>query len=1245
MYGRSGQKQNGIDIFVIDRGTRIGVQCKHVAYGSKLNISRVRKDIVAAQKLPKPISKFVLYTSASNDVRTIDQLDQLKPFAEALGIEFSYLMWREFEDEIREYDLLLRLLGLAELPPASQSVDETDLFMGRPFTEPSKGLQSAGTVQSDAGVPYSAMLDSVTALIRNGNVAGASILVDVILNNPETVSAAQLAKAYSTKAILEGRAGHIADSAKYWRQAADVEPNPDLKYGRHAQALLCEDRYPEALETALKGLTAETRSSLSALAAVIASQHVGRRAEIDARLSEALKSERDIGLVRAHVALADNELELALEIVAAVDVAHPDDADVISLRADLLVRQALGDEHKIRSELIMGRARNALEAALPLYRQSLSQRDPILERAGWLPSALNFIAALKLLNRNEEAADVAANVIDKLGHEIQEIERLILALAEGGRPERALAVSEMVSNPSVRVLHARASALLHLQCFGEAEALLETIEATDELDADNQGWMLLVARMQVKPTADLAAFVDDYYSSAKRKLSACSRIVENATVLGYSVLAAEYGRKAIELFEIDSDPEYLLFVVDSMLMLGDEHSALRLLLPQVNLDYPEGGPLEERLAYCLFRQHRFESLGKLLSGLPVEANQSGHFDQYRVNYHLALGDKPGALIALETARGHQPKNMLLAAMEVKLLRELGRTQQAKERFNSIYFDLLADLASVALYVREARLLGESEAADSAAYRWIRDRGNVPENAAWFIQDFLLQRSDKSSPVSLPLVTRRCGVGLREVRGDQRRWIVIDDRFPDAIANGWFSPNSPHVSKIIGQPRLGAVEVDAFAGGPFIIEDVSDEYIGAFRIISSRYGNQMPMVQGVRVISLPRQENDGSLNFDSLFNALDDGRESEGLLRDLYASNFISIGMLAYAAKCEPIALWSTLVGTGSGVRAMSGDAKSAAAFAKRLEGEAPHIVLDPVTLFSWSRFGLLDTALRSVRSISMTESGVAVIRNRSNGIGPADGCSRTGPRAHEQPGLYERSDIAQPIMEFEHDHISSLISWIESNIKVLPTPAAGILEETYSAMRANGPAYLADMLQLAAHKHAVLVVDDMALEQACNACNVIQVATIPLLRSAFEARRIARTELSRALLELTAVNYEFTSFNAENLWDVTDLNSLAISPSVSSMLRYLRISSVDLHSAVLVVFAYLQMLAEEQVPNNILSASVTVALSALTQHGRRETSPIFGAFSRFCTEKLHSRYRMAVQQALITWLAGHFLTPADVGTG
>ncbi len=145
--------------------------------------------------------------------------------------------------------------------------------VGRPATD-SAVSQPADNIHTGAAVLFSAMLDSVKARLKSGDVVGATAIVDVILAEPSAVSRTELARAYTSKAILESRAGRTAEGAVFWQKAADAEPVDDLKHGRQAHALICQDRYQEALEVSMRGLTTNPPSSLSAVAALIAAQHL-----------------------------------------------------------------------------------------------------------------------------------------------------------------------------------------------------------------------------------------------------------------------------------------------------------------------------------------------------------------------------------------------------------------------------------------------------------------------------------------------------------------------------------------------------------------------------------------------------------------------------------------------------------------------------------------------------------------------------------------------------------------------------------------------------------------------------------------------------------------------------------------------------------------------------------------------------------------------------------------------------------
>lgn len=1248
-YGRSGQKQDGIDFTIYDGEIRVGVQCKFVAPSSKLDVKQVQADITASRKIAPPIKRFVLYTSAPSDVKTVNALDELKPVARAQDLDFSFLMWRDFEEEVRRYNLFDRLYGISALAPAQASTQDPGQTVSKPRSEAGVMSQPAATVLSGSAALYSGMLDEVKGYMIAGDVAGAAAIVELLLKRSDTVPDTELARAYATKAILVNRGGDVEEAARLWRKSVEIEPSEDLRHGRRAQALLCEDRYEEALAAALPGFDTQPPSSLAALAALISAQHLGRRMEIDARLTGRLKSERDVGFVRAFVAMADGDLLMANEIAQALAKEYPDDADLMSLRADLLFHTGLGGPASRRAKLVLGSERRALEAAIPLYRMSLEMRDPLREKAGWLPSALNLASVLKLLERHEEAAEVAADVIDKLGPALDEIERLILLLAEGGKETRALELCGDAQSANPRIELARASALMHLDRFAQAETTLRSLEGKlEDLDADNLAWMLLATRMQVDPGIDLENLAREFYEHARNKLVACSRIFENASGLGYPQLKNRYAELAVQLYRGDPDPEHLPFVVDALLALDRKDEALRLLLPQVDLEHPQGGPLEERLAFCLLRLQRLESLDKLLRGLPTDASTVLQFSSYRIDYHLARGDREGALVAIQDTIEHRPRDLKLRALEVQLLREAGNLAEAKGRLEATQYQPRASLSAVALYVREARELGCEAEADALAYRWIRESAHVPEHAAWFLSNVLIGKKQRPPPTPLATVTSQCGVLLKGTSGEAlSHWIVIDDRFPEAVSAGWFAPHSKSVPDLIGQVIKSSVEFDAFAGGPFIVETIVPVFDGAFFLIQSRYGREVPMADSLRYMSVKGQgqEEGQEYDFSTIFRLLDESKKNTLRALSFYAERPIPIGVMATALHRHPVDLWSSLIGSEHHVRAMSGDARAAATFAQRLKDGPPDIVLDPLTLMGWDAFGLLASLPQVAHTVAMTRSAVDVLRGKLAELDTHNGRTHMVLAASEQEGRYDRTDVTAEMLSAQRQVFERIVQWIDLHVQVVPVPTSGLPEDTYSALRIDWPMYIADSMQLAAHDNRILVADDIGLEMLCAAFKVPQVPTAALFRSASVAGRISPNEFARTLSELAKANYEFIAFSADDLFAITEVNALSVAPEVGVMLRYLRMPSLNLQSGLVVVCGYLQKLVKHNAPASLLTSSLSIALSAVSRHATRETSLVFGALTQFARRDLPTPYAEAASDVLDTWRRGHFLSLRELGIG
>jgi len=77
-YGRSGQKQNGIDIYGRQNssGKYIGVQCKRYK-DKKLNQQIIKEEIVKAECFSPPLSEYIIATTASRDTKLQDLVRSL----------------------------------------------------------------------------------------------------------------------------------------------------------------------------------------------------------------------------------------------------------------------------------------------------------------------------------------------------------------------------------------------------------------------------------------------------------------------------------------------------------------------------------------------------------------------------------------------------------------------------------------------------------------------------------------------------------------------------------------------------------------------------------------------------------------------------------------------------------------------------------------------------------------------------------------------------------------------------------------------------------------------------------------------------------------------------------------------------------------------------------------------------------------------------------------------------------------
>ncbi len=97
-YGRSGQAQNGIDIYGRQNssGNYIGVQCKRYE-DNKLNQKIIKEEIVKAECFSPPLSEYIIATTASRNTKLQDFVRSLN---EERGLENKFPVYIVFWEDI-----------------------------------------------------------------------------------------------------------------------------------------------------------------------------------------------------------------------------------------------------------------------------------------------------------------------------------------------------------------------------------------------------------------------------------------------------------------------------------------------------------------------------------------------------------------------------------------------------------------------------------------------------------------------------------------------------------------------------------------------------------------------------------------------------------------------------------------------------------------------------------------------------------------------------------------------------------------------------------------------------------------------------------------------------------------------------------------------------------------------------------------------------------------------------------------
>jgi len=102
-YGRSGQRQHGVDIAGLIRGGVLGVQCKHHVRGS-LKTKEIDDEIAESEQFRPGLSEYVIATSADRDTKAHKHVLEISAARQAAGVyPVTLKFWEDICAWLAEY--------------------------------------------------------------------------------------------------------------------------------------------------------------------------------------------------------------------------------------------------------------------------------------------------------------------------------------------------------------------------------------------------------------------------------------------------------------------------------------------------------------------------------------------------------------------------------------------------------------------------------------------------------------------------------------------------------------------------------------------------------------------------------------------------------------------------------------------------------------------------------------------------------------------------------------------------------------------------------------------------------------------------------------------------------------------------------------------------------------------------------------------------------------------------------------
>jgi tetratricopeptide (TPR) repeat protein len=1238
LHGRTGQPQAGVDVYGTNRveGLFTGVQCKgkDADYGGALTERELRDEVAKALTFQPPLEAYVVVTTAPNDVAVQKVAREISAEHKRTGLfEVRVMGWDTLRHHIANHqDLLLKYFRdfapvdvLSQL--ASSARDQAQGFAGLAKMIQTNNRLIADVRDDKVGADELAVrATEVSKLIGDGSPRAALKALDRMLAE-EGATASPLAKyrMLASKGNAYYALGDESEAIASFKEAHEAYPEYANARATLAIAHLLEGDQQKALQLATSALGDDPDSARTASVVIDAQPDGASLDDIISLLSPELLADPDIKLhlaLRAHF-LGDEVAHLRLSEEALT--LAPNDWRTLSSVAEALMQPLASLDGIALTRSLPEGWRPNVERAVELLGQAwavLAERDSSFQGRH---VAANLISLLGLLGRDGEAEAVLDQALitnpnyDPLAY------RSAQRAASEGDWQTTAAILDSIPEAEISFdsLLLRTQAALELEDVAAAAGSLKRLKVRGDEQPPMAERDQLIAALDVKVAvlngADRTAAVEEAIRADPNAIVLRSVLFdglpEDSSIRALLVdEIRELAKGEITLRERVHAAE-TLYVAGSYSLAADLYAPLH--------DRTDGHALRRRLQALHLADRRAEAR-KLFESLPSELRSSPGYITIGINIYERVGLLRPALALLEKAIANEDALRLRLAW-MQILVRLGRHNQFVPWLRQVPEDVpgaASELMGLARIIDQ--YIGRDVKALAIGYRALRAGYGKPEIHLGYALGLVINgRPDDAAMQSPPVVAVGTGVAILNEATGETVFRIIEDSSDPFIERGELAANDPFAQRLIGLSVGDKIDVAKAGVGmqAHRIVEIQSRYLFAFRRTLRDFASLFP--QNPAFGSFEIDDSKGDEKFEDMF-AL--ARRRAGFAKEIeaiYRDNVIPLPMMAKFAGSDIFDLWERFsrdpaLGLKSAL-GVGGEFE-----AGRAAGGQGISVVDPASIYAWTKLGIADQILKSPYQLAVVQATIDMFRQLVE--------EREANRGRKM-GTFGWDGEHYRFVELTEDAINQQVSdasaalTLAESLMLVPAETDHTFPEQIADLLADlDPAYHDTLLAGLQPKRSVLT-DDLGFRVIVQEAGAPVTWTQAFAQASHGVTGLSHPEYRAVIGSLIDANYRFTQFgHADILGELHDSN-WTITDRLRDYARLMMSETLD-RSSIAILLSQLLIDSRTQAPDDQAFAAF------LTEYRRQSIEAGQG-------EQVKQDYDAAMQQMFerITRSANRVILP------